>query len=162
MWPFSVKKKSKSESPVDVTKPIENPVLQAAFRSHIENRSEASASALGQALNSSVYLIPIIADEMRTTPSSPGMVTIEAGSLIKFMNCQNEKRESFLPAFTDWHEIQKWTNSEVSTIVLPAAELWQFALNDSNYVGVAINPATIAWTLFPSNIQSLLEDAKNA
>ena len=161
MWPFSGKH-NKSERTVDVSKPIENPALQAAFRRHVEERSEASVTALGQALNSSIYLVPILTDDMLTSPSSPGMVTIEAGSLIKFMNCKNENGESFLPAFTDWHEIQQWVTTEVSTIAMPAAELWQFVLNDANYAGVAINPATVAWTLFPYNIQSLLLEAKNA
>ena len=161
MWPFSSKHR-KCESKVDVSKPIENPLLQAAFRRHIEEKSETSSTALGYALNSSIYLIPILADEMHTSPSGPGMVTIEAGSLIKFMNCQNEKGESFLPAFTDWREIQQWTVSEMSTLAMPAAELWQFALNDGNYVGVVINPATVAWSLFPSNIQSLQLEATSA
>ncbi len=159
MWPFTKKQKDRKNEPVDVSKPVENPALLSAFRRHIEERSESSALALGQALNSSVYLIPIIADEMNTTPSGPGKVTIKTGSLIKFMNCQNEKGESFLPAFTDWNEIRKWVSAEVSTIVMPSEDLWEFVLNDKYYAGVAINPASVAWTLFQPNIQALIEDA---
>jgi hypothetical protein len=164
VWPFSRKSKVNEdiERKIDVSKPIENPALLAAFRRHIEERTEETAVDLGKALNAAVYLIPIIADEMRTTPSGSGKVTVEAGSLIKFMNCLNEKGEPFLPAFTDWNEIRQWVNFEVSTIVMPAKELWGFALRDKNYKGIAINPATLAWTLLPSNIEAIVQDAKNA
>lgn len=163
MWSFrqNSKAEEKNARNIDVSKAIENPALKGAFQRHVKERTEASALAVGAALNSANYLIPIISDGLRETPNDPDIVTFEAGSSISFMNCQNEEGEIFLPAFTDWHEIRQWVKAKINVIVMPASELWQFALKDAYYKGIAINPATDAWTLFPANIQALIQDASN-
>lgn len=162
MWPIGKKRTALATDAAGGSKTVKNPRLQHAFQQHIETRSNNTALELGQSLNSAEYLIPVLDDEMNTTSSGEGVVTVEAGSLIKFMNCTNENGESFVPAFTDWVELRKWAGPKVSAFVMRATELWQFALNGKNYEGVAINPATIGWTLRTSNLQSLLHDAQDA
>jgi len=99
---------------------------------------------------------------MKITPRTGGQSTIEKGSLIKFMNCNNDRGETFLPAFTDWNELRLWAGNEANSFIMQSTELWEFALNNSNYIGIAINPASDAWTLLPQNIRILLEDSKNS
>lgn len=156
MWPFM-----KKEKKIDVSKPVENPALKAAFARHRKERSEASADELGIALNSTTYLIPIVSDEMKVASEGGGKATIEKGSLIKFMNCQNERGEKFLPAFTDWAELRSWAGNESDSFLMPSSELWEFVLNNSNYIGIAINPTSDAWTLLSQNIRTLIEESKN-
>jgi hypothetical protein len=161
-WPF--KKKSETipvESPVDLNKPVENPILKKAINAYRANQNIRTQKDLGEALNSANYLIAIMTDEMTTTPSdTEGQVTINKGSLIKFINCFNENNECFLPAFTDWEEIRMWTTQEVGTLVMPADHLWGFALQDDLYAGVVINPAGTLWTMSKDNIKALQEDMK--
>lgn len=159
-WPFKKKVISKPVvPPVDLNKPVENPHLKKAINAFKANRSLKTQDELGKQLNSGNYLVAILADEMKTTPSeTEGQATVEKGSLIKFLNCFNEEGECFLPAFTDWEEIRQWTTQDVSTMVMPSADLWGFALHGDQYAGIVINPAGILWTMSKENIKALQED----
>ena len=160
IWPFS--KKIASEPvvpPVDLNKPVENPQLKKAINAFKANQILKTQDDLGRQLNSANYLIAILADEMKTTlGETEGQATIEKGSLIKFLNCFNEEDECFLPAFTDWEEIRLWTTQDVSTMVMPSADLWDFVLHGDQYAGVVINPAGTLWQMSKDNIKALQED----
>ncbi|MFM5039389.1 SseB family protein [Aeromonas veronii] len=161
MWPFNRKSKAASErgASVPVTKPVENPALEAAIFRHRVERTEDSSIEVGRALNAANYLVPVVTDEIAYSKTGDHLVTIEAGSVIKFMVCENTNGERFLPAFTSWHEIRLWAGNDANAFVMGAHELWIFALDDSNtYAGVVINPASSPWTLLPQNVQALLED----
>ncbi len=154
MWPFTKKREKNG-----VSKPVENPALKAAFAKHRKERTGISADELGIALNSASFLVPIVSDEMKVTPEVGGKFTIEKGSLIKFMNCHNDRGETFLPAFTDWNELRSWAGNEADSFVMPSPELWEFVLNNSNYLGIAINPTSDAWTLLSQNIRTLIDES---
>lgn len=161
MWPFSRKSKEANEIStfVQENKPVENPGLEAAIFRHGAERTEDSSIEVGRALNAARYLVPVIADEMVASKKEGQFVTIEAGSIIKFMACENTNSERFLPAFTSWHEVRLWAGNDANAFVMGARELWEFSLADPNtYAGVVINPASSPWTLLPQNIHALLED----
>ena len=161
MWPFNRKSKEANETGTSVqgNKPVENPGLEAAIFRHRAERTEDSLIEVGRALNTAMYLVPVIADEIVTSNKEGQFVTIEAGSIIKFMVCENTNRERFIPAFTSWHEVWLWAGNDASAFVMGAHELWEFSLADPNaYAGVVINPASSPWTLLPQNIHALLED----
>lgn len=86
-------------------------------------------------------------------------VTVKKGSTIKFLNCFDNENNCFLAIFTDWNEIRKWTEEDVSGFIMPAKDAWDFVSNQSEvYSGIVINPGSIGWTLQQENIQNLLED----
>ena len=160
IWPF---KKTPIDDkvipPVDLNKPVENPQLKDAFASYEKTQDPATQAELARQLNSANFLVTILADEMKTIPAEEkGQVTITEGSIIKLLHCANSDNEMFLPAFTDWQEIRAWTTQDVSTLVMPSDQLWDFAIKGTQWVGVVINPAGIAWELRKEHIQSLKED----
>lgn len=155
MWPF--KKQKKSENEIDVNKPVENPKLLAAFERHFKEPTEQSALNVAKEISNTIFLGLILTDEMKTTPvDASGKTTIEKGSKIKFLNCFDDKDNCFFPVFTDWKEVQAWTDQPVSAIIMPANEVFDFAAGD--YSGVVINPGTLGWTLTRDNIAAIKED----
>lgn len=161
MWPFNRKSKEANEigTSVQVNKPVENPALEAAIFRHRAEKTEDSSIEVGRALNTASYLVPVITDKIVASKKEDQLITIEAGSVIKFMVCENTNGQRFLPAFTSWHELRLWAGNDANAFVMGAHELWEFALTDSNtYTGVVINPASSPWTLLSQNIHALLED----
>lgn len=132
--------KAPARPPVDLNKPVENPALVQALERVAGDDSDDAKDALVRELQRANYLAAIIADEMKTTSPEPGMTTIKAGSVIKFVTCEKDGQH-FLPLFSDWAAIRAYTDQNVSTLVLPASEAWSFALDDDAYQGIVINPA---------------------
>jgi hypothetical protein len=162
MWPFSHRSKQKignSDNAGSTNKPVENPDLEAAFVRHGMERTEESAIAVGQALQAATYLVPVVSDKLVVSTGVRHQATIEAGSVIEFMVCENTGGERFLPAFTSWHEIRRWAGENVNAFALGSKEVWSLTLSNSNlYAGVVINPASNPWTLLPQNIRALVEE----
>lgn len=160
MWPFKRSPKNKPLPEAATSSlPVENPGLEAAMLRHRLNPSEATVSDVGHALSAARYLIPVKTDAVISSPKGNGIVTFEPGSILKFMVCQNTAGESFVPAFTSWHELRMWAGNDANAFVMSSRDLWGLALRDSaRYAGVVINPATNPWTLSPQNIRTLLEE----
>lgn len=162
MWPFNRRPKKQSDNSDDSNssnKQVENPVLEASFIRHRIERTVESSIAVGVALNAATYLVPVVGEKLIVSTSMHQQATIEAGSAIEFMVCQNTSGENFLPAFTSWHEVRRWFGGNVSAFALESKDVWSIALSNSNsYAGVVINPASDPWTLLPQNIRALIED----
>lgn len=136
IWPFKRKEAGQHEvkPPVDLNTPVTNPILKEALSAYKSQQSPDNEARLLHGLMTANYLVPILTDEMKTTPGDkPGQTTIQAGSLIKFMCCYNAQNDSLLPAFTDWDEIRAWTKENVSTLVihLSGFGISSFATNDT-------------------------------
>jgi len=160
IWPFNNTSKKKlppeSDPPLDLNTPVTNPVLKAALKNYQQLQSPQNEDSLFHALTSANYLVTIITDEMKTVPGEkPGQVTIQEGSLIKFMSCFNAANACLLPAFTDWDEIRSWTKESVSTLVMPCDQLWDFVIRDQRYHGLVINPSGHAWEMSTVIIKEL-------
>jgi len=159
IWPFKKPVKRNEDSPVDLNKPVENPRLKDAMVAYAESPNESTQAEIGRQLNSANFLVTILTDEMKTVPgASEGQMTISQGSLIKFLHCSNADNEIFLPAFTDWQEIRAWTTQDVSTLVMPSDQLWDFALGGEEWCGVVINPAGQGWVLRKEHVEALKAD----
>jgi len=94
------------QPPVDLNKPVENPALSTALDAFVGNRCPETEQELFRQLQSAVFLVPL-ADGIKMTPGAePGTGTIEAGSLIKIIECTDSNGANHLPLFTDWLAIQ--------------------------------------------------------
>jgi hypothetical protein len=142
------------EVAVDVNKPVENPALVRALERAAREKSNAAKDALLVEVRKATYLAAILSDELKTTPSkTPGNVTIEAGSLIKFIGYEKDGK-NYLPLFTDWSAVRAYTKSDVNAFILRAPDAWSFVLN-GKFAGVVINPSGSAFILDRSMIESL-------
>lgn len=147
MWPFKKRaaapeKSATERSPVDVNQPVENPDLTAALAAFAAEPTPAALQRLQEQLNRAVYLVAILIDEMNITPDGEaGKATFEKGSRIKVLTCTDPAGAPTLPVFSDWREIRAWTDEPVSTLVLPADEVWSWVTGQSGYQGVVVNPA---------------------
>lgn len=124
--------------PVDLDTPVTNPALIAAMEGLGAGPRQAAIDTLLRELNRAVYLVATILDQAKITERSPGQVTFEKGSLIKVRFVTDSDDRPLLPLFTDWDAIRKWTSDPVSSLVMPANQAWDFALQQ--YQGVVINP----------------------
>lgn len=71
----------------------------------------------------------------------------------------DENDGCFLPLFTDWPSIRKWTEQQVDTIVMSAIGAWEFIKEQPQvYQGAVINPGDLGWALSRAHIQNLIED----
>ena len=132
---------AKSEPPVDLNKPVENPRLVAALGAFEKNQGDDTRRTLWKELKSAVYLIPVRVDKLATTPSDKsGKMTVTEDSPISFFVSADKAGNPFLPIFTDWQEIAKFTKEPVNTIVMPADDLWGFVLNQKSFHGAVLNP----------------------
>jgi hypothetical protein len=133
--------RSSVQPPIDLDKPVENPALSAALDGYVNNRCSETEQELFLQLRSAVFLVPMLADEMKMTPGTePGVSTIEKDSLIKIFACADSSGADHLPLFTDWSAIQAWTNQKVSTLVMTASDAWSFVLSQPHYAGAFVNP----------------------
>lgn len=146
--------------PVDLNKPVENPRLVAAIERLLTDQSVQAKDALLVELNRANFLAVIFTDEMHSTPPDEnGHVTIKEKSLIKVLSTTDSNGNVYLPLFTDWNAIGKYVGEKpekpISTLVLPAADAWSWALAMGSYQGVVINPAHNALPLNRQQIEYL-------
>ncbi|MDQ3813304.1 MAG: SseB family protein [Armatimonadota bacterium] len=159
MWPFGKRHKEESDAtvalPVNLDKPVENPQLRTAVEQHAQAPTTQTGLELIAQLNQANYLVAYFPDEVKTTPGkTPGHVQIEEGNLFKMPSCIADGND-YLPLFTDWDQIKAWLDQPVSTLVMPAAQAWDWVLKNS-YDGAVINPAGNAVPLNRQQVEELL------
>lgn len=164
MWPFKRKSDGSERStvnpPVDLDTPVTNPRLVAAIDSFAVDQSDSRLDMLLRELNNAVLLIATLLDDTSIQETGkPGNVVIEKGSKIKVLLAVDSNGAPILPLFTDWDSIKRWTQDRVTTLVMPAADAWGFALD--GYNGAVINPAGPSLPLDRSQLEELHRCAKS-
>ena len=134
MWPFNkiFNPKIPATSSTTANKPVENPALEAAMFRHKAERSERTVVEVGKAIMAATFLVSLITDELIISPLENNLVTIEVGSVIKFITCFHTSGKPYLPAFTSWHELRLWAGNEASAFAMGSHEIFAFVLSDSN------------------------------
>lgn len=161
MWPFKKKSERRPPEPapvppVDLNQPVENPDLLNAIAAFANQRGPETLHQLQVQLVRAVYLVPMLTDAAVPTPGGPaGQVTLQQGSQLKLLTCQDPDGHSILPLFTDWQQIHAWTDEPVSTLVMPAADAWAFIIRGGNFAGAVVNPAGMALPLNSGMIRDL-------
>jgi hypothetical protein len=142
--------------PVDLDKPVENPKILTALNNAADSGHADAVHQVTKEVNHANFLIPILADQMATKPGKEsGQAVVEKDSRISFLLCADESGGNLLPLFTDWPSIKSWTTQQVSTLVMPSKEAWNFMLSHKEYSGAIVNPAGPSLKLPRSLIQKL-------
>ena len=153
MWPFS-KKPTQIAPPVDLDTPVTNPKLVEAIDSFAKSKNKRQLENLLTELRRSVYLVVAHMDDA-TVRQKPGsdQATIEKGSTIGIVEVDGPDGGRALPLFSDWDAIRKFTQDEVSTLVMPADQAWRFAAE--KYDAAVVNPGGPALPLQSEQILDL-------
>ena len=160
---FGQMKKSKANEKIDLNKPVENPVLKNAFTKFNLAKSESNLQLIIDELQKTNFIVIFRADELKTTKDTNGNVTIDKGSIIKFINCFDKENKPFLPLFTDWQEVDLWykqRDKNIQSFIMTTFETFEWVSNDKFYYGVVINPASTAWTMSKEQVKNFLTDYK--
>ena len=153
----------RKKKPFDITTPIVNPDLKRAIKVFNLNKSEQTLKGFETALKKASFLVLVNDDKIKTTKKEGSdSVTIEKGSIIKFLRTFNENNEPFLPIFTDWNEIDLWVKSREGIVG------WIMTINDvfalvlkSNDRGLVINPCSDRWAMTKEQINTFISDSLN-
>lgn len=96
---------------IDVNKPVTNPELVKIMNKFLEERSAENEVLLIERIYHANFLVPIIFDgEIENG-------VLKKGSTISFKLIANSLNESFIPAFTDWDELIKWSKNKEQTLI---------------------------------------------
>ncbi|MCG8405817.1 MAG: SseB family protein [Phycisphaerales bacterium] len=159
MWPFSKQPRNSITPPVDLDTPVTNPELVKAVDVFAVEQGPEQLEALLTALTQAVFLIATLMDEAKfAINKDQGSGTMEKGSRIKILEVEGPNGERVLPLFTDWDEIRKFTDQQVSTLVMPASQAWSFALQ--NYGAAVVNPGGKALPLDRAQVTELAQHSQ--
>jgi hypothetical protein len=154
--------------PVNLNKPVENPISKAIMIEFIKAGNREMKPGFMEILNKTNYLIPVIV-QPKPEPSPDAFkcefgtqTEFKKGTLIGLLNAYDKDKNCCLPAFTDWEEIQRFTNGKVKVDVwvMPGNELWPFVARNNSYKGIVINPAGYFMMLDAGNIDLLIKTFK--
>lgn len=149
------------EQKPDLSKPVVNLLLKSAIKQFKEEKSEWASKEFVKQMNSAHFLVAIITDELKVTPSNQeGKVTFQKGGLIKFVGIYNSNKDEYLPVFTDWDEIRAWSKQKVDTMVMSINDVQALLSDNKNWKGLVINPMGNRWTMGLQQVNAVIEDGK--
>lgn len=141
----------------DVTKAVENPELVELLKKQ-KNQSEVKPEELNFLLCNSRFLSIIDTSELSTEKVQDNEYVAKKDSVIKIQNYLDENGNCLLPLFTDWKSINDFTYQEVSGLILPSKDAFDFVnMQKNRYKGIVINPFSLDYVLNSEEINVLLD-----
>jgi|GEM_PF-5834017 len=150
--------KSKPSKPVDppvnLNENVTNPDLVAAMDALSKSASDKNLDALITELCKANFLAAAV-DGMPVSERSDreGQATLKKGANIALMMVELEDGQDALCLFTDWDEIAKHTDRQVSGLVLPSWQAWKLVLKNDQLA--IVNPSGSALPLDREQIMDL-------
>ena len=132
----------------DVNKPLENPSLVAALNAYHLAPTQENESALEHELQTAHFLAPVkIAPSV--SPES-GTAVLEQNTTLSFYLLYSSDEKYYFPAFTDWRELNKWSDEPGrETFIVTLGDYSAMLRQDERCSGVAINPYGQNFVLSP-------------
>ncbi len=135
------KKAISADLSLDLKQEIKNPDLVRALERLVTDTSIAAKNELLKHLQGATFLVAVLSESLKFHEKEEGKTILARGSHLDVLTAENEEGLTFLPLFTDWQQLNEYTDLGVSGWVLPAQEAWAFAMQDPNCEGAVINPA---------------------
>lgn len=156
------KQKKNNKEGIDVTKAIENPNLLQAIKEHKENPDEEGNSKLTYALTSATFLALSYTDNLNMEHKNQNEYIVKEGSSFNLHFISDDQGNSYLPIFTDWKHVKDFTADDVSGLIFPAKDIFNFFdLNEDNLKGIIINPGEEDCLLEKEHINMLITIIKS-
>ncbi|MBP3040972.1 enhanced serine sensitivity protein SseB [Bacillaceae bacterium Marseille-Q3522] len=127
---------------VDVNKPVTNPELVESMNAFLKEPGQKSERKFFHLLVDAHFLAPVIIEpSLPESEKEDGTTVLKEGTTIQFITITNTEEVSFFPAFTDWEELNKWSNGKKTQTMILTFKDYETMLKDSNNIaGFSINP----------------------
>lgn len=125
---------------MDINKPITNPNLVNVIKEIKQGNKEEEL--FWDEIFKAKFLCPINMQIGKIKQKENHKIVLGEDTSITLLSIDNEQREHFLMAFTDWDELKKWKkNCDQQTLVLTYEDYQGIIIkNHSTYQGMVINP----------------------
>ena len=124
---------------IDVNKPVENPKLVESMQRLLKEPNQQNENDFMEQVVDAIFLSPVKIDNI--IENEGNKITLEKDTKIQFIHFTDNDGKAFLPLFTDWNEIGKWSKEEgIQTLMLRMNDYKEMVSNNEIYSGVVINP----------------------
>ncbi|PJZ69376.1 hypothetical protein CH373_13975 [Leptospira perolatii] len=137
--------------------------LRKAMYKYSKQKSRRNLDTLSAELTKAVFLVPRTTQSKAIpkkkvkakTAAKKAKKKKEAEAPIVLMYVQDERGRILLPAFSHSSEVKAYFQKEVSTLSVPASDLWKLGLMNEKVAGVVIDPASLLWILSRDHLEGL-------
>ena len=144
---------------MDINIPVENPELVMRIHDYMSSQSNADEKRLRNSLLKAKFLAPVSCKNWNS--KNPGKQVTDHNVEFRLISIQDKEKNVYLPAFTDWNEINKWNNEEnLKTIIFTFQDYAKVFLNNKEMVGLVINPYGENLVLNKQQIQSISSESE--
>lgn len=125
---------------MNINKPVTNPDFVNVMREMKQGKK--MDELFWKEIFKAKFLCPVNMEFGNTSQKENQKIVLGEGSSIALLSIDNNQREHFLMAFTDWTELKKWKQNHDQQTLILSYEDYQGIItqNDSPYQGMVINP----------------------
>jgi hypothetical protein len=134
---------------MELNKPVENPALVAAIADFGRNPTAETQEGLTRALKAAKYLVPFIGD------GKSAEAAFQPGSRLKFPQLTLSDGTPYVPVFTEWGEVRKWTDVKIDTVILSVGDLHALFGASAELGGIVLNVGSDALVLKKPHLAAL-------
>lgn len=106
----------------DATKPVTNPELKAAVAALREQANAEAELKFIEALERAHFLAPVSIEPAPDTAGADGQATLGEDTRVSFQLISRQDGAVFFPAFCDWEELGKWTQTPGQQTIIATLE----------------------------------------
>ena len=124
---------------MEINTSIENPQLVIAIQNYTSNQSFETERNLHLALKEAKFLAPVNLDGWQDRGFGEQKLNQDVG--FNLISIQDENNNVYLPAFTDWGEVGKWSkDQDLKTMVFTLEDYSKIFIGSEESLSIVINP----------------------
>ncbi|MTR32547.1 hypothetical protein GMD62_09325 [Pseudoflavonifractor sp. BIOML-A14] len=126
----------------DASKPVTNPELKAAVAALREQGSGEAEQKFIAALEQAHFLAPVAIEPAPAAAGADGQATLTEDTRVSFQLISRQDGAVFFPAFCDWEELGKWTQTPGQQTIIATLEDYTAMIlgQDGEAGGFVIDP----------------------
>lgn len=126
--------------PVDVNKPVQNPVLRKRLDELAQSPSPEAESRMLEEIALRAHFLSVVTFSEPPKTNADGTATIQKDTMMNFPVLTATDDRTFYPAFTDWSEVHRWNRFESpQTVIFSFDDYAAMVLENEEIDGITIN-----------------------